>query len=150
MIKDGNLIGRGADDKGRDGRLLRLEDLKGPGVHFNKKVRFIVGTDEEADWTGIPLLRLNQRRLWFSHTGRRVPGDQRGKGPGFNVLDLPGGNDGDLLKSLTPGCASTWYPEETTAVVEVADNEDLVTRHGLLDETRLRIHRLNPTAPTLK
>lgn len=55
VIKDGNIYGRGAsDDKGPGlAAYYALKELKDQGIKFNKRVRFIVGTDEESNWTGM-------------------------------------------------------------------------------------------------
>ncbi|HIW71010.1 MAG TPA: dipeptidase PepV [Candidatus Levilactobacillus faecigallinarum] len=53
--KDGNLYGRGtSDDKGPAlAAYYGLRMLKDQGIVPKMKVRFIVGTDEESDWTGM-------------------------------------------------------------------------------------------------
>lgn len=52
VIKDGNLYGRGVqDDKGPSMlALYAVKALMDAGVTFNKKIRFIFGTDEETLW----------------------------------------------------------------------------------------------------
>ncbi|CAM3202132.1 dipeptidase PepV [Lactiplantibacillus plajomi] len=54
-IKDGKLYARGAsDDKGPGmAAYYGLKIVKELGLKLNKKVRFIVGTDEESNWTGM-------------------------------------------------------------------------------------------------
>lgn len=53
--QDGMLFGRGAqDDKGpMMAALFAVKALMDAGVKFNKRVRFIFGTDEESLWRGI-------------------------------------------------------------------------------------------------
>ena len=139
VIKDGNLIGRGAsDDKGPGmAAYYALKTLKDQGVHFNKKVRFIVGTDEEADWTGMNrYFEVEPSPTFGFSPDAEFPVINGEKGQVSMLLDLPGGNgDGDLLKSFDAGLRFNMVPREATAVVEVADNEDLVTRFtAFLDE----------------
>ncbi|MFD1420268.1 dipeptidase PepV [Lactiplantibacillus songbeiensis] len=54
-IKDGKLYARGAsDDKGPGmAAYYGLKMVKELGLKLNKKIRFIVGTDEESNWTGM-------------------------------------------------------------------------------------------------
>lgn len=54
-VKDGVIYGRGSqDDKGPTmAALFAVKALENRGYHFNKKIRFIFGTDEETLWRGI-------------------------------------------------------------------------------------------------
>lgn len=54
-IKDGKIFGRGtSDDKGPSvAAYYGLKLIKDSGLPVSKKVRFIFGTDEESNWTGI-------------------------------------------------------------------------------------------------
>lgn len=55
MIKDGKVFGRGAsDDKGPGlAAYYGLKMMKDQGIEPNCKIRFIIGTDEESNWTGM-------------------------------------------------------------------------------------------------
>ena len=55
MLKDGKAIGRGtSDDKGPAlAAYYGLKMLKDHGIMPNLKVRLIIGTDEETNWTGM-------------------------------------------------------------------------------------------------
>lgn len=55
VIKDGNLYGRGSsDDKGPSiAAYYALKMIKDLGLPVNKKIHFIIGTDEESEWVGI-------------------------------------------------------------------------------------------------
>lgn len=132
VIKDGKLIGRGAsDDKGPGmAAYYALKTLKDQGVPFNKKVRFIVGTDEEADWTGMHrYFEVEPAPTFGFSPDAEFPVINGEKGQVSMLLDLPGGNDGiDLLKSFKAGLRFNMVPREADAVVEVEDNEALATR----------------------
>ncbi|ERJ13618.1 dipeptidase PepV [Haloplasma contractile] len=54
-VKDGKIFARGAiDDKGPTmAAYYAVKMLKDLGVTFNKKVRIIIGNDEESEWRGI-------------------------------------------------------------------------------------------------
>ncbi|KLD59058.1 dipeptidase PepV, partial [Lactiplantibacillus plantarum] len=54
-IKDGKMYARGvSDDKGPGmAAYYGLKIVKELGLKLNKKIRFIVGTDEESNWTGM-------------------------------------------------------------------------------------------------
>ncbi len=60
--KDGNLYGRGTqDDKGPLlAALFAVKALMDAGVKFNKRVRFIFGTDEETLWRCINRYKENE------------------------------------------------------------------------------------------
>lgn len=55
VIKDGNLYARGAsDDKGPSmAAYYGMKIVKELGLPVNKKIRFILGTDEESSWRGM-------------------------------------------------------------------------------------------------
>ncbi|PWG01057.1 M20 family metallopeptidase [Levilactobacillus bambusae] len=55
IVRDNHLYGRGSqDDKGPSmAALFAVKALENRGYHFNKRIRFIFGTDEENLWRGI-------------------------------------------------------------------------------------------------
>lgn len=65
QVIDGKLIGRGTqDDKGPTlAALYAVKALIDSGVKFNKKIRFIFGTDEETLWRDMAKYRENGEQL---------------------------------------------------------------------------------------
>lgn len=133
VIKNGNLIGRGAsDDKGPGmAAYYALKTLKDMGVKFNQKVRFIVGTDEESNWTGMHrYFEVEPAPTYGFSPDAEFPVINGEKGQVSLLLDLPGGNgDDDLLQSFKAGLRFNMVPREADAVVSVADNEALAAAY---------------------
>lgn len=127
IIKDGNFIGRGSsDDKGPGlAAYYALKTLKDMGVKFHKKVRFVAGTDEENDWTGMTKYFETEPMpdLGFSPDAE-FPVYNGEKGMFSIKLDIAGGNEGDdVLKSFKSGLRFNMVPREADVVVEVEDNQ---------------------------
>lgn len=127
IIKDGNFIGRGSsDDKGPGlAAYYALKALKDMGVKFHKKVRFVAGTDEENDWTGMTKYFETEPMpdLGFSPDAE-FPVYNGEKGMFSIKLDIAGGNEGDdVLKSFKSGLRFNMVPREADVVVEVEDNQ---------------------------
>lgn len=128
VIKDGNLIARGAsDDKGPGmACYYALKTLKEMGTKFNKKIRFIVGTDEESNWTGMHHYFATEPAptMGFSPDAE-FPLINGENGQVSILLDMDGNNDGnDQLKSFKSGLRFNMVPREAEAVVAVADVND--------------------------
>lgn len=129
VIKDGNIYGRGAsDDKGPGmACYYALKYLKDQGVHFNKKVRFIVGTDEESNWTGMHRYFAVEPAptLGFSPDAE-FPVINGEKGQVSLKLTVPAGNgDGLALKSFKSGLRFNMVPREAVAVLTNADGDQI-------------------------
>lgn len=129
-IKDGNAYGRGtSDDKGPAlAAYYGLKILKDQGVKLNKKVRFILGTDEESNWTGMNHYFETQPEptMGFSPDAE-FPLINGEKGNVSFTLGVKGENAGDdSLKGFDAGLRENMVPRDATAIVETADNEALV------------------------
>lgn len=125
VIKDGNLYGRGAsDDKGPGmAAYYALKYLKDQGVKFNKRVRFIVGTDEESNWTGMHRYFEVELAptLGFSPDAE-FPVINGEKGQVSLLLKVPATNEGsNQLKSFQAGLRFNMVPREAVALVTVND-----------------------------
>lgn len=134
IIKDGNFIGRGSsDDKGPGlAAYYALKTLKDMGVKFHKKVRFVAGTDEENDWTGMTKYFETQPMpdLGFSPDAE-FPVYNGEKGMFSIKLDIAGGNEGgDILDSFNSGLRFNMVPREAEAVVEVSDNQKVIDAYN--------------------
>lgn len=131
VIKDGNLYGRGAsDDKGPGmAAYYAMKALKDMGVVPNKKVRFIVGTDEESNWTGMKrYFEVEPAPTYGFSPDAEFPVINGEKGQVSMLLDFDGGNgEEDQLKSFKAGLRFNMVPREASAVIEVADNEAAAT-----------------------
>lgn len=129
VIKDGNLYGRGAsDDKGPGmACYYALKYLKDQGVHFNKKVRFIVGTDEESNWTGMHrYFEVEPAPTFGFSPDAEFPVINGEKGQVSLQLTTPQGNgDGIALQSFKSGLRFNMVPREAVTVVTNADNDQL-------------------------
>ena len=57
--KDGKVIGRGVEDDKAPSLLIlyALKNVKQSGVKFNKKIRFIVGCNEESGWKDVEYIK---------------------------------------------------------------------------------------------
>ncbi|KIS03346.1 dipeptidase PepV [Paucilactobacillus wasatchensis] len=130
VIKNGNLYGRGAsDDKGPGmAAYYALKTLKDMDVKFNKKVRFIVGTDEESDWTGMKrYFEVEPEPTFGFSPDAEFPLINGEKGNVSLKLDFEGGNDGSVqLKSFHSGLRPNMVPREAEAQVTSDDNASLV------------------------
>lgn len=126
VIKDGNLYGRGAsDDKGPGmAAYYALKYLKDQGVKFNKKVRFIVGTDEESNWTGMHrYFEVEPAPTLGFSPDAEFPVINGEKGQVSLLLDVPAGNGGAAieLRSFKSGLRFNMVPREAVAVIKIAD-----------------------------
>lgn len=143
QVIDGKLFARGSsDDKGPTmACYYGLKIIKELGLKTSKKVRFIVGTDEESGWADMD--------YYFEHVGLPLPdfgfspdaefpiinGE---KGNISTYLHLPATNGGAAnLHSFTGGLRENMVPESATAVLS-GDLPDLAeklaafqTIHGL-------------------
>ncbi|SDB41679.1 dipeptidase PepV [Streptococcus henryi] len=121
VIKDGKLFARGSsDDKGPTmACYYALKIIKDLGLPVSKKVRFIVGTDEESGWGDMD--------YYFAHNGLKDPdfgfspdaefpiinGE---KGNITEYLHFAGDNSGAFtLLSFTGGLRENMVPESATA-----------------------------------
>lgn len=135
VIKDGNFIGRGAsDDKGPGlAAYYALKTLKDMGAKFNKKIRFIVGTDEESDWTGMHrYFEVEPAPTLGFSPDAEFPVINGEKGQVSMKMAIDGGNgdnDGDILKSFQSGLRFNMVPREAEAVLEVSDNEKVAAMY---------------------
>ena len=130
VVKDGKLIGRGAsDDKGPGmAAYYAMKTLKEMGVTPNKKVRFIVGTDEESNWTGMKrYFEVEPAPTYGFSPDAEFPVINGEKGQVSMLVDYPGGNAGDdALISFKAGLRFNMVPREAEALVEVSDKEAAV------------------------
>lgn len=121
-IIDGKLYARGSsDDKGPTvACYYGLKIIKDLGLPVSKRVRFVVGTDEESGWADMD--------YYFAHVGlpkpdfgfspdAEFPIINGEKGNITEYLHFEGANDGDFtLHNLSGGLRENMVPESGTAV----------------------------------
>ncbi|MEY8442366.1 dipeptidase PepV [Lactobacillaceae bacterium 24-114] len=130
-IIDGKLYARGAsDDKGPAmACYYALKYLKDQGVKFNKKVRFIVGTDEESNWTGMHrYFEVEPAPTFGFSPDAEFPVINGEKGQFSLLLSTPAGNDGNfVLRKFESGLRFNMVPREAEAVVSVPDPQEFMS-----------------------
>ncbi|WP_137598117.1 dipeptidase PepV [Paucilactobacillus kaifaensis] len=130
VIKDGKLYGRGAsDDKGPGmAAYYALKTLKDMNIKFNKKVRFIVGTDEESDWTGMKrYFEVEPAPTFGFSPDAEFPLINGEKGNVSMKLAFAGDNAGEVvLTSFESGLRPNMVPREAEAVLEAANTDQMV------------------------
>ncbi|MGV3005462.1 dipeptidase PepV [Streptococcus pluranimalium] len=132
VIKDGRLYARGAsDDKGPTmACYYGLKIIKELGLPVSKKVRFVVGTDEESGWADMD--------YYFEHAGvakpdfgfspdAEFPIINGEKGNITEYLHFSGDNNGAVvLHKFEGGLRENMVPESATALISGdIDFEDL-------------------------
>lgn len=129
QIIDGKLFARGSsDDKGPTmACYYGLKIIKELGLPTSKKVRFIVGTDEESGWADMD--------YYFEHVGLPLPDFGFSPDAEFPIINgekgnitaylhFAGENSGAAkLHSFTSGLRENMVPESATAIIsgELAD-----------------------------
>ncbi|WP_435891517.1 dipeptidase PepV [Lacticaseibacillus salsurivasis] len=122
VIKDGKLYARGSsDDKGPSiaayYALKLVRDLKCP---INKKIHFIIGTDEESDWVGIHRYLETEPAPDFGFSpDAEFPIINGEKGIATFAIDFkPQPTTGDLqLTSFSAGLRVNMVPQSATATL---------------------------------
>ncbi|MCQ2557068.1 dipeptidase PepV [Ligilactobacillus equi] len=128
-IEDGRLYARGAsDDKGPSmAAYYGLKIVKELGLPVNKKIRFILGTDEESQWRGMTRYfeKMPQPDFGFSPDAF-FPIINGEKGNVSFVLNFPGQNDAQVqLLSFDGGLRENMVPRDAQAVVAGLDLESV-------------------------
>ncbi|MDN6277296.1 MAG: dipeptidase PepV [Lactococcus lactis] len=130
-IRNGNLYARGAsDDKGPTvACYYALKILKELNLPLSKKIRFIVGTNEETGWADMDYYfehcELPLPDFGFSPDAE-FPIINGEKGNITEYLHFAGKNDGEVvLHSFKAGLAENMVPESATAIISGA--KDLQT-----------------------
>ncbi|MHC3511983.1 dipeptidase PepV [Streptococcus suis] len=143
QIIDGKLFARGSsDDKGPTmACYYGLKIIKELGLSTSKKVRFIVGTDEESGWADMD--------YYFEHVGLPLPDFGFSPDAEFPIINgekgnitaylhFAGENSGAAkLHSFTGGLRENMVPESATAIIsgDLADLDsklaDFTAAYGL-------------------
>jgi len=128
--KDGNLYGRGtSDDKGPAlAAYYGLKMMKDQGIKPTKKIRFIIGTDEESDWTGMHhYLDLEPAPTLGFSPDAEFPLINGEKGNVTFESHFAGANGGSVtLREFDAGLRENMVPRDAEATVETADADQLV------------------------
>ncbi|AYM03453.1 dipeptidase PepV [Levilactobacillus brevis] len=128
--KDGNLYGRGtSDDKGPALAVYYgLKMLKDQGIQPKIKIRFIIGTDEESDWTGMNhYLDLEPAPTLGFSPDAEFPLINGEKGNVTFTTNFAGSNGGELtLVDFESGLRENMVPRDAEATVTGGDNDQLV------------------------
>ena len=129
VIKDGKLYARGSsDDKGPTmAAYYALKIIKDLDLPVNKKIRVIIGTDEESEWQGLAHYLENEQMpdLGFSPDGN-FPIINGEKGNYEIDIETKASNEGDLtLVLFEAGLRSNMVPQDATAKIATEDPEAL-------------------------
>ena len=127
VIKDGKLYARGSsDDKGPTmAAYYALKIIKDLDLPVNKKIRVIIGTDEESEWQGLAHYLENEQMpdLGFSPDGN-FPIINGEKGNYEIDIETKASNEGDLtLVLFEAGLRSNMVPQDATAKIATEDPE---------------------------
>lgn len=127
-VSNGFIYGRGAqDDKGpMMACLFAMKALKDAGYEPARKVRMILGLDEETKWEGVEYYFAKEKRPTFGFTpDAEFPALNGEKGIlRFDVAKKLGKNqEGLMLRSLAGGDAPNQVPEKVRAVVFAQDRK---------------------------
>lgn len=160
--KDGNLYGRGtSDDKGPAlAAYYGLRMLKDQGIVPKMKVRFIIGTDEESDWTGMNhYLDLEPAPTLGFSPDAEFPLINGEKGNVTFETHFKGRNDGEYqLDEFDSGLRMNMVPRDAEADVTVPDAAKVaadfdaflaqapVTGEATVDGQRLHLHVVGKAA----
>lgn len=140
--KDGSVFGRGtSDDKGPGlAAYYGLRMLKDNGIKPNMKIRLIIGTDEESDWTGMKHYFdvEPQPTLGFSPDAEfPLINGEKGNAAYETTFGHTNGQ-AYTLKHFDSGLRTNMVPGNATALVETDNNEQFVDAFtDFLDKTPL-------------
>ncbi|MGX7059960.1 dipeptidase PepV [Vagococcus humatus] len=129
VIKDGKLYARGSsDDKGPVmAAYYGLKIIKELGLPVSKKVRFIVGADEESGWYCMDRYRASETMPDFGFSpDAQFPIINGEKGIASYILSFPDvpKKDGDyVLEEMNSGIAANMVPGDATVKVTVKNGD---------------------------
>lgn len=127
VIKDGKLYARGSsDDKGPSvAAYYALKMIKELELPVSKRVRFIIGTDEESGWSCMDrYMEVEEKPDFGFAPDAEFPIINGEKGMNNIDLQFPGTNAGDYqLVSFNSGLRPNMVPESATAVMTVPNEE---------------------------
>ncbi|GAB6091824.1 dipeptidase PepV [Furfurilactobacillus curtus] len=132
-LKDGRLYARGAsDDKGPGmAAYYGLKIVSELGLPLKRKIRFIVGTDEESDWTGMNrYFEVEPAPTLGFSPDAEFPIINGEKGNITVKATFEGGQDAEAdntLISFVSGERDNMVPAQADAVITSGDNEALVS-----------------------
>ncbi|GCF93767.1 dipeptidase PepV [Enterococcus florum] len=125
VIKDGKLYARGSsDDKGPTvAAYYGMKIIKELGLPVSKKIRFVIGTDEESGWGDMDYYFEHEEKPDFGFSpDAEFPMINGEKGNVTMVPRFAGTNGVDyVLKSFEAGLRVNMVPGNAKAVVTVAD-----------------------------
>ncbi|MEY2374974.1 dipeptidase PepV [Lentilactobacillus buchneri] len=128
--KNGNVYGRGtSDDKGPAlAAYYGLRMLKDNGIMPKMKIRLIIGTDEESDWTGMKhYFQVEPQPTFGFSPDAEFPLINGEKGNATYVTTFGHTNGSEFtLKRFDSGLRLNMVPGSADALVEVGDNEKFV------------------------
>ena len=127
-IEDGYIYGRGTqDDKGPVvAALFAMKALKDAGYVPSKKIRLILGLDEETGWKGMEYYFQKEPKPAFGFTPDGdfpVINGEKGNVTYEIAKKLPKSQGGLTLRSLSGGNAANMVAEKARAVVNAEDSE---------------------------
>ncbi|MGX6980021.1 dipeptidase PepV [Vagococcus elongatus] len=138
VLKNGRIYARGSgDDKGPSvAAYYAVKIIKELNLPLSKKIRFIIGTDEESGWQCMDrYLEVEEAPDFGFAPDAEFPIINGEKGNVSVSLKLAGTNDGPVkLISFKSGLRPNMVPESGTAVLEVKDPETLRTIEKDLNE----------------
>lgn len=138
VIKDGKLYARGSsDDKGPTmAAYYAMKIIRDLDLPVSKRVRVIIGTDEESGWGCMDhYLKVAETPDFGFSPDAYFPIINGEKGNVSVNLNFEGGN-GDQVKlvSFKAGLRPNMVPEDAVAVVELENVEDLVSAYDVFLE----------------
>ncbi|WP_268912891.1 dipeptidase PepV [Lentilactobacillus sp. SPB1-3] len=131
-IKDNKVFGRGtSDDKGPGlAAYYGLKMLKDQKIEPKLKIRLIIGTDEESDWTGMKhYFEVEPQPTFGFSPDAEFPLINGEKGNGTYEIKF-GNQNGEefVLKTFDSGLRTNMVPGKAVAFVETDDNEAFVEK----------------------
>ena len=150
VIKDGRIYARGAsDDKGPSmAAYYGLKIIKELGLPVSKRIRFIIGTDEESGWKCMErYLQVEEKPDFGFSPDAEFPIINGEKGNVTYQIKLGGQNVGSYqLKQFNSGLRANMVPEEATATITVKDDAQV----GQVEDAFVQFLEEHPVSGTIR